>query len=63
DFAFAIWDERRQTLFCARDHFGGEAFFIITLLIILSFLVVRLRQFFACQKCRVRLMKLGLGII
>lgn len=22
DFAFAIWDERRQTIFCARDHFG-----------------------------------------
>ena len=22
DFAFAIWDERKQILFCARDHFG-----------------------------------------
>ncbi|MGH9968592.1 MAG: asparagine synthase (glutamine-hydrolyzing) [Pyrinomonadaceae bacterium] len=22
DFAFAIWDERKQLLFCARDHFG-----------------------------------------
>lgn len=22
DFAFAIWDGRRQTVFCARDHFG-----------------------------------------
>ena len=22
DFAFAIWDRRNQTLFCARDHFG-----------------------------------------
>lgn len=22
DFAFAIWDGRKQTLFCARDHFG-----------------------------------------
>ncbi len=22
DFAFAIWDERSQQLFCARDHFG-----------------------------------------
>ena len=22
DFAFAIWDPRQQTVFCARDHFG-----------------------------------------
>jgi asparagine synthase (glutamine-hydrolysing) len=22
DFAFAIWDQRKQKLFCARDHFG-----------------------------------------
>jgi asparagine synthase (glutamine-hydrolysing) len=27
DFAFAIWDERNRTLFCARDHFGVKPFY------------------------------------
>ncbi|HWE93442.1 MAG TPA: asparagine synthase-related protein [Tepidisphaeraceae bacterium] len=27
DFAFAIWDGRRRTLFCARDHFGIKPFY------------------------------------
>ena len=27
DFAFAIWDERRRRLFCARDHFGIKPFY------------------------------------
>ena len=27
DFAFAIWDRRRRTVFCARDHFGVKPFY------------------------------------
>lgn len=27
DFAFAIWDEKEQRLFCARDHFGVKPFY------------------------------------
>ena len=27
DFAFALWDSRKQTLICARDHFGVRPFF------------------------------------
>lgn len=26
-FAFAIWDKKNQTLFCARDHFGIKPFY------------------------------------
>lgn len=27
DFAFVVWDGRRQVLFCARDHFGVRPFY------------------------------------
>ena len=27
DFAFAIWDDRKQRYFCARDHFGVKPFY------------------------------------
>ena len=27
DFAFAIWDDLRQRIFCARDHFGVKPFY------------------------------------
>lgn len=27
DFAFAIWDENKETLFCARDHMGVKPFY------------------------------------
>ncbi|MFH2124844.1 MAG: asparagine synthase (glutamine-hydrolyzing) [Pseudomonadota bacterium] len=29
DFAFAIWDDNEQTLFCGRDHMGVKPFFYI----------------------------------
>ena len=27
DFAFAVWDSRNETLFCARDHVGAKPFY------------------------------------
>jgi asparagine synthase (glutamine-hydrolysing) len=27
DFSFAIWDKRKQTVFCARDHIGVKPFY------------------------------------
>lgn len=29
DFAFAIWDDNNNRLFCARDHFGVKPFFYV----------------------------------
>src|SRR6266849_5329398 len=36
-FAFAIWDEERQELFCARDRFGIKPFYYVTVGDILYF--------------------------
>ena len=30
DFAFAIWDKRKEKLFCARDHMGVKPFYYYT---------------------------------
>src|SRR6202011_6212694 len=27
DFAFAVWDRRKQAIFCARDHMGVKPFY------------------------------------
>ena len=27
DYAFAVWDQRKHTLFCARDHIGARPFY------------------------------------
>lgn len=29
DFAFAVWDERQQKLFCVRDHMGARPFYYV----------------------------------
>lgn len=29
DFAYAIWDERQQKMFCARDHMGARPFYYV----------------------------------
>jgi len=29
DFAYAVWDARQQTLFCARDHMGARPFYYV----------------------------------
>jgi asparagine synthase (glutamine-hydrolysing) len=46
DFAFAIWDARSKTLFCARDHFGIKPFYyaVIGSQFILSNILNCLRQ-------------------
>lgn len=30
DFAYAVWDARRQSLFCARDHIGARPFYYVS---------------------------------
>jgi asparagine synthase (glutamine-hydrolysing) len=29
DFAYAVWDERLQRMFCARDHMGARPFYYV----------------------------------
>lgn len=40
DFAFAIWDEKKKELFCARDHVGKRTFYYSYLNNIFSFCTI-----------------------
>lgn len=50
DFAFAIWDEKRKELFCARDHVGKRTFYYYLSGSKFAFCTVIKPLFSACDK-------------
>lgn len=61
DFAFAIWDQRQQQLFCARDHFGVKPFYYYHQAGHCFLFASELKAFFSQSEVPRRLNELKLG--